>query len=82
MHGNKATMWNRNKMHPSLGYTDFYSKTSFEIDEIIGLGLSDKSFFKQVMPILKGIEDNNQNYMGTIITLSNHTHLKNNEMFK
>lgn len=82
MHGNKATMWNRNKMHPSLGYTDFYSKTSFNIDEIVGLGLSDKSFFRQMMPILKGIEDNNQNYMGTIITLSNHTPFKNNELFE
>ena len=64
------------QMHPSLGYTDFYSKTSFEIDEIVGLGLSDKSFFKQVMLILKGIEDNNQNYMGTIITYPIILHLK------
>ena len=81
MHANKASMWNRHKMHLSLGYIDFYSKTSFENDELVGLGLSDKSFFRQLMPILKGIESNNQNYMGTIITLSNHTPFKNNELF-
>ncbi|MDD4187582.1 MAG: LTA synthase family protein [Bacilli bacterium] len=81
MHANKASMWNRDKMHPSLGYMDFYSKTSFEIDEEIGLGLTDKSFFRQLTPILKGIESNNEKYMGTIITLSNHTPFKNDELF-
>ena len=82
MHANKSSMWERNKMHPSLGYMDFYSQTSFEIDEFIGMGLSDKSFFKQAMPILEEIESNNEKYMGTIITLTNHTPFKNNDFFK
>lgn len=82
MHGNKGSMWNRDKVHPKLGYTDFYSKNSYEIDEIIGLGLSDKSFFKQIIPMLQSIEDNNKKYMGTIITLSNHTPFTNNEYFE
>lgn len=81
MHGNKASMWNRNKMHPNLGYMDFYSETSFEIEERIGLGISDESFFRQALTILKEIEDNNDNYMGTMITLSNHTPFENNELF-
>lgn len=82
MHGNKASMWNRNKMHKSLGYMDFYSQTSFTIDEEVGLGLSDKSFFRQAVPILENIEENNKKYMGTIITLSNHTPFDNNELFE
>ena len=82
MHANKASMWNRNNMHPSLGYMDFYSSTSFEIDEEIGLGLSDKSFFRQSIPILENIEKNNNKYMGTVITLTNHTPFENNELFK
>ncbi len=81
MHGNKASMWNRDNMHPSLGYMDFYSKTSFTIDEEVGLGLSDKSFFRQAIPILENIENNNEKYMGTIITLSNHTPFENSELF-
>ena len=81
MHGNKASMWNRNKMHPSLGYMDFYSDTSYDIDEVVGLGLSDKSFFRQSISILENIEENNEKYMGTIITLSNHTPFDNNELF-
>ena len=73
IHGNKKSMWNRHKMHPSLGYKDMYFEESFEIDEVIGLGLSDVSFYNQIIPILTKIENDNKNYMGTIITLSNHT---------
>lgn len=78
MHGNKASMWNRNKMHTSLGYMDFYSQDHYTIDEEVGLGLSDHSFFKQSESIIKDIDtmvndtDEYNNYMGTIITLSNH----------
>lgn len=82
MHGNKASMWNRRVMHPSLGYRDFYSSTSYDIDETIGLGLSDKSFFRQSINILENIEENNNNYMGTVITLSNHTPFANNDKFE
>jgi len=73
MHGNRASMWNRAVAHPRLGYMDFYSSTSFDIDEVIGLGISDKSFFRQSIPILENIERNNERYMGKIITLTHHT---------
>ena len=79
MHGNKASMWNRHKMHPSLGYMDFYSEEYYDIDEVIGLGLSDRSFFIQSEEIIKDISDmvknseEYKNYMGTLITLTNHT---------
>ncbi len=82
MHGNKANMWNRDQAHPALGYMDFYSSTSYNLDEQIGLGLSDKSFFKQSIKILEEIEESNQNYMGTIITLTNHTPFDNNDLFE
>lgn len=74
MHGNNGTFWNRNVMHKNLGYDDFYYyNKDFEIDETIGLGLSDKSFFRQVVPKIKEINDNNQNFYGTLIMLTNHT---------
>ena len=73
MHGNKASMWNRHKMHPNLGYQGMYFEESYNLDEIIGLGLSDESFYKQIVPILTNVENEHKNYMGTIITLSNHT---------
>lgn len=74
MHGNNGSFWNRISAHKSLGYQDFYYYTKdFTIDETIGLGLSDKSFFRQVVPKIKDISSKHQNYMGTLIMLTNHT---------
>lgn len=74
MHGNNGSFWNRNVMHKNLGYDDFYYyNKDFEIDETIGLGLSDKSFFRQVVPKIKEINANNKNFYGTLIMLTNHT---------
>lgn len=75
MHANNATFWNRNVMHENLGYDKFYSKADYEVtdDNVIGLGLSDEAFFEQSIEYLKEIDGKNQPYMGTMITLSNHT---------
>ena len=77
-HANSAEYWNRSIMHKTLGYMDFYAKDSFDIPEedspeYIGLGLSDKDFFRQFTPILTKIENNNEHFYGTIITLTNHS---------
>lgn len=74
MHANTGEFWNRNTMHKTLGYDKFYSKDSYTIDETIGLGLSDKSFFKQSVAIMKQIkETENKPFYGLLIMLSNHT---------
>lgn len=74
MHGNTGDFWNRQTMHQNMGYDKFYSKSSFDIDETIGLGISDKAFFKQAVPMIREIIDSkNQPFYGTLITLTNHT---------
>ena len=77
MHGNVGDFWNRLEMHKSLGYDKFYHKDYYKIDETIGFsgtGLSDKSFFKQSVPIIKKVsEQENKPFYATLITLSNHT---------
>ena len=74
MHGNVGDFWNRQAMHTNMGYDKFYSKSSFVIDEEYGLGLSDKSFFRQVVPMIKDIDESIEGpYYGTLITLTNHT---------
>ena len=61
-------------MHKKLGYDRFYAyEDDFDIDETIGLGLSDKSFFRQVVPKIKEITEENTNFYGTLIMLTNHT---------
>lgn len=85
MHGNYKSMWNRATVHPLLGYDNMYFEESFTYNkdeddpnnlEYINLGISDKKFFEQAVPILENIEENSTNYMGTIITLSNHSPFK------
>lgn len=78
-HANNADYWNRKTMHGVLGYQKFYAKDSYEVPtstsdmEWVGLGLSDKSFFRQLTPILKDIKETKSPFYGTIITLSNHS---------
>lgn len=73
MHGNNADYWNRRVMHKNLGYDHFYAKSEFNIDEWIGLGLSDVSFFNQSIEKLKVINNEHDKYYGTFIMLTNHT---------
>ena len=74
MHGNTGEFWNRNIMHETLGYDKYYSKDSYIIDETIGLGLSDKSFYNQSVEIIKKIKKQEGTpYYGLLITLTNHT---------
>ena len=79
MHANNGTFWNRNNAHKSFGYDNFYYYTKdYDIDEKIGLGLSDKSFFRQSTNIIKGISEEHQKFYGVLIMLSNHTPFTNN----
>lgn len=74
-HGNYASMWNRDKAHPSLGYEDMFFEESYNYNEedVINLGISDSKFFEQLVPKMEEIEQTHPNYMGTVITLSNHS---------
>lgn len=78
MHGNLSSMWNRNKAHPSLGYNSMYFGDVFDYTDkdVINLGINDSLFFKEAIPMLENIEKNNTNYMGIVITLSNHSPFK------
>lgn len=74
MHANRSSAWNRQSVHPKLGYDRLYFYTdSYEIDEEIGLGLSDSSFFRQSIKHLKDIDDNNDKWYSLLIMLTNHT---------
>lgn len=75
MHANDGDYWNRNTMYKTFGYNKFYSKNSYVVsdNDIIGLGLSDKEFFKQSTILLKGIKASKEPFYGKIITLTNHS---------
>ncbi len=75
MHANNADFWNRRTMHKNLGYDRFYSKNDYEVkkENTIGLGLSDKEFFKQSIEKIEEINQKEEKWYGVLIMLSNHT---------
>lgn len=74
MHANKGNYWNREAMHKSLGYdTFYYYDKDYELDDIIGLGLSDKSFFRQSSKLISDISSKHDKFYGLMIMLTNHT---------
>ena len=73
LHANVGDFWNRRIMHANLGYDDLYDKKTYVIDDVIGLGLSDASFFKQSVEKIKKINNDHDKWFGYVITLSNHT---------
>ncbi len=77
-HGNYLSMWNRNKAHPSLGYDEMLFEESYEYtdEDVVNLGINDYRFFEQALNKVSTIEGTYNNYMGTIITLSNHSPFK------
>jgi phosphoglycerol transferase MdoB-like AlkP superfamily enzyme len=79
MHANKGNFWNRENMHQKLGYDKFYNYTgSYKInnDQVIGLGLNDKEFFKQSTDIMTKIDNKHENWYGVLLMLTNHTPFK------
>lgn len=69
LHGNDEGFWNRNVMYKSEFFDDFFGKSSFNIDEEIGLGLSDKSFLNQSLEKMKKFEEP---YYSFLVTLTSH----------
>ena len=72
MHGNNGDFWNRNVMHETLGYDRFFSKKDYIIDEEIGLGLSDESFFSQSVEKIKDLKKDQDKLAATLISLTHH----------
>lgn len=70
MQGINPTFWNLDKMYPRVGFQDYYNLSNgFVLDERVGMGLSDKSFFDQA---LKFLEKAPQPFYAFLVTLSSH----------
>ena len=69
MLGDEPSFWNQGEMNPSLGFDELYSKYNFDMDEEIGMGLSDASFLKQAAEKLDNLP---QPFFAQLITLSSH----------
>ncbi|WP_446899119.1 LTA synthase family protein [Clostridium sp. LBM24168] len=68
-HGNTEGFWNRNVMYKAEGFDDFFGQHSYNVDETIGLGLSDKSFLNQSLDKMKKLKTP---YYSFLVTLTSH----------
>ncbi|NLK94305.1 MAG: LTA synthase family protein [Clostridiales bacterium] len=70
IHPDKGSFWNyANALKGGIGFENFFDYFSFNPDELIGMGLSDESYFNQVIPKLKEFKTP---FFAHTITLTNH----------
>lgn len=69
IHPDKGSYWNWKQALTSIGFDNTIDASAFNLEEQIGLGLSDGSFLRQVAPILKETKQPFYNFM---ITLTSH----------
>ena len=68
-HGNEPDFWNRRNIYPSQGLDTFISEEKLVQDEIIGMGISDGSVFRQSIDYYKRLP---QPFYSFFITLTSH----------
>ncbi len=69
IHPDKGSFWNYVNGLKGIGFNEFVDYYSFNIDEEIGLGISDESYFRQVVPMLKNLKDP---FYAFTVTLTSH----------
>lgn len=70
IHPDKGSFWNyANALKGGIGFKNFVDSYSFDLSEQIGMGISDKSYFEQVVPKLKTLKSP---FYAHTITLTSH----------
>jgi lipoteichoic acid synthase len=67
--GQPGDSWNMRVMHPRLGFQRPIYEDSLAPGETIGLGLTDREFFRQMVPVLVA---QRAPFLALLITLTNH----------
>ncbi len=69
IHPDKGAFWNWMEGLKNIGFEKCVDYSNFNVDEVIGLGISDESYFKQIVPIL---ENQKQPFYSFMVTLTSH----------
>ncbi len=69
MHGNDPEFWQRRNAYEGQGIDRFYSSTEFDMNQVIGMGLSDEELFHQSIKWLKATPTP---FYAMYITLTSH----------
>ncbi|PRR83201.1 LTA synthase family protein [Clostridium vincentii] len=70
IHPDKGSFWNyANALKGGIGFKTFLDSFAFDTSDQIGMGISDKSYFEQVVPMLKDLDSP---FYAHTITLTSH----------
>lgn len=69
-HPDKGSYWNWMPNLKSIGYEECIDSTDYNIDETINLGMSDKTYLRQLTEIVK---EKKEPFLGYTITLTSHS---------
>jgi lipoteichoic acid synthase len=70
-HGDYKSFWNRDEIYKRFGIDKFFDASYYDMSQnnLINLGLKDKEFFNESMPMLKSLK---QPFYAHLLTLTNH----------
>lgn len=72
-HGNSGSFYDRDKHYRALDFNGIYLGEDLVQDEVINMGLSDGSLFRQMAPILEKSNREGRNFFALAVTLTTHT---------
>ncbi|WP_141400309.1 LTA synthase family protein [Ureibacillus acetophenoni] len=71
-HANDVSFWNRENLYPALGFDKYYDIKFFGQEDVISIGPSDEVLYSKLVPELKKMHEQGQNFYGQFVTLSSH----------
>lgn len=71
-HANDVSFWNRGNLYPALGFDKYYDIQFFGQEDVISIGPSDEVLYTKLVPELKEMHDQGQNFYAQFVTLSSH----------
>jgi len=71
-HVNDVTFWDRNRMYPALGFTQYYEKSAFENDNFNAFGASDVEMYRVGVEKLSALHKQGQPFYAQFVATSGH----------
>ncbi len=76
-HGFERDFWNRDRAYKNQGFERFVAQDDFDLNEIIGFGITDREFYKQSMDYLKELDQLDDNpFYAFMVSLTSHNPFK------
>lgn len=74
LHGDDKSFWNRDEIYKQFGVDYFFDSGYYDMDDdqVIGYGLKDKPFFKESMPMLETLNEQDEPFYAHMISLTHH----------